>query len=138
MGWFGYNIYDGDDTQTQHLDFCKWAKLYKSDNDLSWQDEHLTECGTKLNKEEKKLFLENIDLVLKKMPKRKYYSEDDHMMWHMLLALFVDNKMKPPKIVKQKGTEAVQYLMGDHASDFCEPSRRRSCLRRFLEKVEKL
>ena len=33
MGWAGYGIYDGDGTQTCHIDFLKWAKVEK-DEDL--------------------------------------------------------------------------------------------------------
>ena len=33
MGWFGYNLYDGDETQTRHLEFMKVANIIKNDDE---------------------------------------------------------------------------------------------------------
>ncbi len=41
MGWFGHKIYDGDETQTCHLDFCKGAKLYNGKG-YDWMESHLS------------------------------------------------------------------------------------------------
>lgn len=30
MGWSGYDLYDGDETQTCHINFLKWAKVEKN------------------------------------------------------------------------------------------------------------
>lgn len=133
MGWCGYCIYCGDGTQTCHYDFFEWAKL--DSDECEWL---LTDKGTILSKDQWKLFRKNIDKVLKKMRKNKFWDEDMAIEWQMLLALYVDNKTKPPAKIKKMGIEATEYLMGEHASEFDKPSNRRRLLKRFIEKVKSL
>lgn len=137
MGWFGYTIYSGDETQSCHLDFCKWAKLYKGD-DYEWMELHLLNSKTKLDREEQSLFIKNINGVLKKMPKCKFWDEYNAIEWQMLLALFVDNDMTVPKVILEKGVLGTEFLMGEHASDFKEPSKRRQNLKNFIIRAKKL
>lgn len=146
MGWFGYGIYDGDGTQTCHYDFFDWAKIRADIKDghrrSDYFGEFLTTKGTILPKEDWDIFVKNINLVLKKMPKSNYKSqyidmECSAIEWQMLLSLFVDNKTKAPEIVYKNGIEATKFLMGEHASDFDKPSVRRKTLKNFIVKAEK-
>ena len=139
MGWFGYGIYDGDGTQTCHLDFCKWAKLYQKDDDLTWQDKHLKIKGTILNPEERQQLLENYLLVIKRMPKiKKYWNEYDAVTWQMLLALFLDNKLKAPKEIFNNGISATEYLSSTGIiQSYCNPQARKRVLNNFIKKALK-
>lgn len=132
MGWLGYSIYGGDDTQTQHLGFLRKAGLKLSD------DEEMDLLGinkTKIPKELLGKFKKNIPLLIKKMPNAIHWNEDKALEWQMLAALLLDNKIPLPKKLKKKAIEATEYLMNDHADDFIEPVKRRQVLRKFLEKV---
>ena len=143
MGWCGYGLYDGDETQTCHYDFMKWA---------GWKDEGaVTEAmtytrrgggKTKLTNEMKVALTKNIDKVLKKMPKLNkfgFQGEEDAIEWQMLLSLFSDNKLVPPKVVFDNGILATEYLMQhDYTWDFNEPAKRKAALRNFIKKVKKM
>lgn len=138
MGWFGYNIYGGDGTQTCHYAFLKRAKIGKNDDE---RGELMSTGKTILNPEMQKLLRKNISLVLNKMPKvprSKFvmFDEDSAIEWQMLLALFVDNKMTPTKEIFINGINASEYLMEDHAKEFNSPYRRRKCLKRFMDKAK--
>ena len=142
MGWSGYGLYDGDETPTSHHPFMEWA---------GWKDEgavgdamtYTRRRGgkTKLTNEMKEVLANNIDKVLKKMPKlNKFGFKDEYeaIDWQMLLALFVDNKLLPPKLIIDNGILATEYLLGEHADLFNEPSKRKAALRRFIKRVNKL
>jgi hypothetical protein len=89
----------------------------------------------------KEVLANNIDKVLKKMPKlNKFGFKDEYeaIDWQMLLALFVDNKLLPPKLIIDNGILATEYLLGEHADLFNEPSKRKAALRRFIKKVNKM
>ena len=135
MGWFGYCIYCGDGTQTCHYSFLEWAKI-KLDEDHKY--DILTNKGTILSKDQWKLFQKNIDKVLKKMPKAKFWDENKAIEWQMLLALYVDHKTKPPAKIRKMGVEATEYLMGEHASEFYKPQNRRTVLINFIKKAKAL
>jgi hypothetical protein len=133
MGWYGYGIYDGDGTQTLHYDFIKWSKCCVDDDIIcDW----LTDTGTKIPFDKLKSFKKGIPLVLKRMPKiKKYWLDDDAIVWQMLLSLFIDNKIPIPKIIKENGKSATKFLMGEHAEDFTNVSARRKRLNSFLKKI---
>lgn len=134
MGWFGHNIYDGDGTQTVHYNFLKWAKCGTEDQISEWLEYNKTIIPA----EKIAIFQKNIDKVLKKMPKVKYWNEYAAIEWQMLLALFVDNKIPVPKLILEKGIDATYYLMQDDADEFDEPGKRRRCLKAFIKKAEDL
>lgn len=134
MGWFGYGIYDGDETITRHIDFLKWAKVCESEDDAL---DHLGGRATILTEAEIKVLKKNIKLILNKMPKQIKY-EDDAIEWQMLLALFVDNGIKPSKVIFDRGIEATNFLMGQHAEDFDEPVRRKKNLRNFIARAKRI
>lgn len=132
MGWFGNGIYDGDETQTRHYDFIKWAKIEKKDDVIfDW----LGVKKTSIPKDKQNLLLDNHKLILKKMPNKKFWDEDDALEWQMLLALYLDNNLKAPKEIYEKGVEATQYLIEKQSDDFYQPSQRRRCLRNFIKKA---
>jgi hypothetical protein len=136
MGWCGYCIYCGDDTQSCHYSFLEWAKIKYIDNDDYYSI--LTSKGTFLPKEHWKLFQKNVSKVLKKMPKARFWDEYSAIEWQMLLALYVDNKTKPPAKIRKMGIEATEYLLGEHSSEFDKPQNRRRVLRNFIKKVKEL
>jgi len=134
MGWCGYTIYSGDDTQTRHYDFIKWAKISKDDDEIGdW-----LELKTKIPKDKRHLLTDNADIILKKMPKTKFWDEDKAIEWQMLLALYLDNKVIPPKIIYDNGILGTEYLMGEHAEDFDNPSSRKKNLRNFIARAKKI
>jgi hypothetical protein len=136
MGWYGYCIYCGDDTQTRHYDFFKWGKI-ASDYEIT-ENDWLTNKGTIIPKIYIDKFIKNIPLILKKMPKVKFWNEDNAIEWQMLLALFIDNNIKPPKEILSNGITATEYLMEEHAADFNNPSLRRKHLKNFIKKAKNL
>ena len=133
MGWTGYSLYDGDDTQTRHYDFIKWAGIEKDEEKIF---EFLKLRKTKLPEDRKHLLTKNIKKILAKMP-NDCYSEDKAFDWHMLLSLFVDNNVKAPNIVYSNGIEATKYLGTCHAAEFNNPSARRRVLKNFMNRAEK-
>ena len=145
MGWGGYGLYDGDGTQTRHYSFMEWAKIFtkKELDDIDF--DCLKFRKTSIPKEKRHLLIDNQALILKRMPKLTFlkpgaypqYGEDDAIDWQMLLALFVDNKIKAPKIIIDNGLAATEYLMEFHASEFDEPGKRRAALRRFKARALK-
>lgn len=134
MGWCGYDIYDGDDTQTRHYDFIHWAALRMSDDDIQ---NCMSMKGTVLPDDKAKLLEKNAAKVLKKMPKVNN-TDDNAIEWQMLLALFADNKITPPKKILEMGLLATEYLRGEHAADFDSPAKRRRKLDAFTKRIKKL
>jgi hypothetical protein len=144
MGWSGYGIYDGDDTRGLHLEFMKWAGIKLNEEEMEDWFEKFNK--TKIPKDKVGLLKKNHKLILDKMPKVNFlkpgtniFSGDSSAIsWQMLMCLFLDNKIKPPKIIYQNGVQATKYLMGWHANDFDEPSRRKANLRNLLKKAENI
>lgn len=132
MGWFGYGLYDGDDTQTRHIDFIKWAIPTLSDDDVF---EYLEGKRTIIPKNLLPSFKKGIPSILKKMKTPKYWDEYAAIDWQMLLSLFVDNNLKVPRIILINGMLASDYLLGEHAEDFNNPSMRKKCIKYFMNKV---
>lgn len=64
-------------------------------------------------------------------------NEDSAIMWQMLLSLYLDNNIKPPKIILKNGVESTYYLMGNHASEFDNPRERIDVLKKFILKIQK-
>jgi len=135
MGWSGYSIYSGDDTQTQHYDFLVKAKVVKNDDEI-FDGEWLTCRGTIIPKHKIPLFIKNIGKIKLRVP--KFWDEDSAIEHQMLLALFVDNKLPVPRNIFDNGIIATEYLMGGHAADFDKPSLRRAALKRFIVRAKKL
>ena len=139
MGWCGYGLYDGDETQTCHYDFMKWAGWKGDEDDLG---DCLQYRKTKLTDDMKVLLANNIDKVLKKMPKLNkfgFQGEEDAIEWQMLLSLFSDNKLVPPKVVFDNGILATEYLLQhDCTLIFNNPAKRKAVLRGFIKRVKKM
>jgi hypothetical protein len=136
MGWLGYGLYEGDETQTRHIDFIKMAIP-------SLHEGHIMPMlglkKTTIPKEYISSFKAGAPNILKKIkpPKNAFsFNEDKALEWQMLLSLFVDNNIKVPKNVLIYGTLASYFLMGEVASDFDEPAKRRSAIKRFIKKVD--
>lgn len=136
MGWGGYGLYDGDGTQTCHYDFLIKSGAAKNDDEI-YDNDWLQYKRTVIPKDRINIFKNGMNKILKKKKTPMWWDEDKAIESQMLLSLYIDNKIKPPKIVKKLGIEATKYLMGNHASDFDNPSARRAVLRRFIEKVNK-
>lgn len=140
MGWFGHKNYDGDNTQTRHYDFLKWAKVYRRDVDIV---NALSFGGTILPEEKALVLKKNLKLIVNKMPKKiignTYSNEDRALEWQMLLALLVDNSIKPTKRILKMSKEASEYLLGsDHSGGFTNPSLRRRHIRNLVKRAEAL
>lgn len=137
MGWCGYGLYAGDGTQSCHFDFIRLMKI--SDNDDEIFEKFMLYNKTKIPKDKQPLLRKNYKLVVDKMPKR-FRDEDDALLWQMLLSLYVDNNVKPPKIIFDNGIKATQFLLNDpnHVPEFDKPSARRRCLKAFIERAKKV
>jgi hypothetical protein len=138
MGWFAHDVYGGDGTQSCHYDYLKWTLgLTKKHDDMI--GEWLIYKGTKIPIEYIEKFKQNIPKLVKKLPKlKKFWNEDLAMDWQMALSLFLDNNIKPPKIIYDNGITATEFLMEDHARDFDNPVNRRYHLKKFIKRAEKL
>ena len=141
MGWSGHGLYDGDGTQTCHYSFMKWAG-WKDDDAVGEAMTYTSRGGkTTLTNEMKVALTNNIDKVLKKMPKLNkfgFQGEEDAIEWQMLLSLFSDNKLVPPKVVFDNGILATEYLLQhDCTWDFDNPAKRKAVLRGFIKRVRK-
>ena len=135
MGWCGHGLYAGDGTQVCHYNFLKEMGI-SDDYDEAFEWMGLTR--TTIPENRRYLLRKNYKLALDKMPKCEYWGEDDALEWQMLLSLFVDNGVKPPKIILDTGVEATEYLLGEHAADFNNPGARRNSLKSFLKRTFKL
>lgn len=135
MGWISYSLYGGDDTQSCHYNFIKWSGLKISDDEI--YENCMKAYKTKLPHWGIETFKNGIPKILKKMPKCKHWSESNAIEWQMLAALLVDNRIYHKEILK-KGIAATEYLMGEHAADFNNPSARRQALKRFISRIKKL
>ncbi|MEK6832618.1 MAG: hypothetical protein AABY32_01110 [Nanoarchaeota archaeon] len=136
MGWCGYGIYDGDDTQTCHLDFIKWAKI-PVDEDIVFDNWIKSGIKTTIPAKYRKLFKKNINFVIKKIPGNKKFNEDTAIEWQMLLSLFLDSNIVPPVNIRKNGIAATEYLLGEHAEEFDKPGIRKRILRNFIKRAEK-
>ena len=142
MGWCGYGIYDGDDTQSRHHDYLKYLKVVskKTEDDVyDWMSVN----RTVIPKEKRHLLTDNAPLLIEKIKKEiKRWLVDDGeysaLAWQMALALYLDNRVRPPKEILERGIEGTNWLMGKHASEFNEPCKRRRALRNFLKRVERI
>jgi hypothetical protein len=132
MGWCGYSLYSGDETQTRHIDFCEWAKIEPNISE-NWLELN----KTKIPEPYRTLFQQNLSLVIKKMPAFKFWNEDMAIEWQMLLSLLIDNNLKIPNKVFEQGITATEFLLGEHCDDFTSPSKRRAVLRYFIKKATK-
>lgn len=144
MGWSGYGIYDGDDTQSLHYDWLiKIGVCYNLDNAI---DSGIVGFTTKIPKNKTRLLSKNWRKIASSLSKKietgrwdKHgHDEDRALQWQMLLALFNDNNLKAPKTVFKMGIEGTKFLMGNHSSEFDNPSARRAALKRFMKKSYKL
>lgn len=140
MGWSGHGLYAGDGTQSCHCDFLQWMRVTVGEDNYDEVFEWMASGRkTRVPKDRRPLLRKNYKLALKKMPKLKWGNDEDIALeWQMLLSLFIDNEVKPPKVIKDQGVMATKWLMGEHASDFNNPGARRKSLRAFLARVEKV
>jgi len=135
MGWLGYGLYDGDGTQSSHINFIKTAIPSLSEEMIF---NFLRFKKTLIPKDLLPAFKKGIPALLKKMktPNVLRWNEDQAIDWQMLLALFVDNNLSVPHQVLVNGMLACHYLLGEHSADFSEPRKRRANIKRFMKKVD--
>ncbi len=148
MGWWGYGIYDGDDTITQQYDFLCNAKICeKTDEGYDYYLENY--YGKIKSKEDCDKLVQNQDMAAKKLPKKiilghnvliKGWDDDEDraIAWQMFVALFVDNNLPIKKGYAQKGIEATEFLKLAHAKQFINVGARIKHLNTFIKKVKKL
>jgi hypothetical protein len=135
MGWSGYGLYDGDETQTCHIGFIKIA-IPSLSEDIIFN--FLKFRKTSIPNNLLASFKKGTPFILKKMkaPNIIQWNEDNAIDWQMLLALFVDNNLIVPHKVLVYGMLACHYLLGEHSKDFNEPRKRRAAIKRFMKKVD--
>lgn len=138
MGWWGYGIYDGDETQSFHCELIERAKINTVvDSDMIYDGDWLKIKETIIPKKYKSQFIKSIDKIAKTLPNKKFWDESSALEWQMFGALLLDNKIRIKKEFKKKIVDATEFLMGDHADAFDEPSKRKKVLRDFLKKIKK-
>lgn len=143
MGWFAYNIYGGDETQSRHLDFLVWGKVIKKSEEYDVMNDYLLSTKTHIPEDKKFILKRNLSKIIKHLPKKfpsAGYSDsgDSAIEWQMLGALLVDNKIKPTKKIYKMVSEANHILKGKHAEDFNEPYRRKQAIRSFQKRLDNL
>jgi hypothetical protein len=141
VGWSGYGIYDGDGTQSLHYSFIKKANLSfvtKVDEEYLLENDILLPNRTGIPMFLIPQFKKAIPKIVKTLPNRKFWNEDNAIEWQMFGALLLDNRIKMSSKIKKKVIEATEYLMGEHADEFNSPIKRRNVLRKFIEKIKKL
>lgn len=134
MGWYGYNLYDGDETQTRHLEFMKVANIIKND-DEGFGCFRMKK--TKIPKEKVNLLISNYSKIEKLMSKKKILNEDDALAWQMFALLYLDNELKLNAKLKEKAILATEYLIQSQCDDFDKPHLRRRVLNNFLNRLKK-
>ena len=137
MGWFGYNTYGGDGTQSCHYNYLVWSKVFKND-DAVMDSGVLDSLKTKLNKQQKVIFSKNWKKVFSKIDRKKIKYDDDAIQIQMLAAIFIDNELSIPKKLYKKLEIAIDYLLGQHSDEFDKPFARRNSLKKFLKQAKKL
>lgn len=135
MGWFGYGIYDGDETQTLHYYWLLKTKIAKNFDEAF---EMVKKTRTIIPKNKINQFKKEMKKIIDKTKPPKSWNEDKALHYQMLLSLYLDNKLKPPAIVKKLGLEATKYLLNDHCDEFDNPSARRKVLKGFIERTKSL
>lgn len=75
---------------------------------------------------------------LAKLKKPKFWDEESAIEWQMLLSLFMDNEVKPPKIIFATGIEAAQYLKEKCADDYNSPAARKKALNKLIKSAHSL
>lgn len=144
MGWYGYRIYDGDDTQCLHYNWLVEIGVCRDLDDAI--NSGIVGYTTKIPKDKIHLLIKNWRKIANSLSKKiKTGKYDKHgndegraLEWQMLLALFNDNNLKAPKLVFKMGIQATNFLLGEHSSEFISPTNRRINLRRFIEKSYEL
>lgn len=140
MGWFGHGKYDGDETESTQMAMVEVA--YGKTNiplrngkilDESWHWKVGQEC----------LAPEVVDWVFSKWDKvwktciqdrRRQEAHDLNVM--MAADFFMNHGVALPDGLRQKAQHSIENLLGEHASDFNSPEKRRRVLRRFQKKLD--
>lgn len=143
MGWFGYGIYDGDETQSFQislLEKCKFTKTLKYEDILNGLEPWVADCSDpiRIPNEFKSRFKKKIPFLVKSLPNKKFWDDDSAIEWQMFGGLFVNSNIKIPKNIKKKVIDATEFLMAEHAELFDKPSERKKVLKKFLEEVKDL
>lgn len=141
MGWSDYGIYDGDCTKSLHFYFI-YILGFNSFLSTDQIEDIVSSKKTVVPKNLRYLLVKNYTRLEKwlysKYKDRKFFmNEDEALEWQMVLAFYLDNKVKPPKKIYEMGKSATEYLMGQHAEDFDNPSKRKARLRYFLKRAER-
>lgn len=138
MGWFGYGLYDGDGTQTCHIEFIEVAiPSLKNDDDMIFS--FLKNKKTVIPDKYKKEFIKNSYNILKLKSLNNdvnNWDEDDCINWQMALSLFVDNCLVVPEKIHLYGLLASHFLKDKYCDDFDFPNKRKYTIKRFIEKVK--
>ena len=133
MGWFSYNIYGGDDTQTQHYTFLEKAGI-KIDN---YDQDILSLRKTKIPQECLAKFIANLPKVKKFVGEFRLSLSEDKLIEHQMLAALLNDNNIVDKQVYKNAMLATEILMGDHCESFSEPSKRRRVLKAFIARLSK-
>lgn len=155
MGWFGYDLYDGDGTFTAQLEILEKAgiekhRIYEDDESIychtcgqetekrikAYNDMPTIELTSEHKKQLVKAYPKIVKYLKVKQPKGVYDREDWAIGWQMFADLIVNNKLPMTKQIKDIATKANNWLATDeHCGDFNEPKERRMCVKAFGNKL---
>lgn len=132
MSYYSYSIYGGDETQTKQIDYMKHLKISKNEDVLL---EYLKCYRTLVPKQFHDKFFMNFDSLFKKINKN-INNEDIALEWVLIAKLYIDNKLKFPKKLKEMSLKSINYLI-DLLIVNVEGWQRPSSRRKRLVKIKK-
>lgn len=132
MGWFGYNIMDGDEPDDWLWNFYDILKVEPFDEKTN----ELTKITRKQIEKNLKLFVNSIEKEKKKYPK----DVNTELLGYEVLG-FLILKTKAAKVSKKLINTIIKATTKDleeNSNEFNEPSIRKRNLRNFIKRLEKL
>jgi hypothetical protein len=162
MGWFGYDLYDGDDTFTTQLELLSKAGIdgkyiYEDDKPEpdcclacgrpymeplpkphAYNDTMIIKLSPEHKKAVKKAYPKLVKYLKPKTPKSSRDMEDWSIGWQMFADLLINNDLPMTKEIKSAAIKANDWLATDaHCGDFNEPLTRRANIKSFGRKLDR-
>jgi hypothetical protein len=144
MGWWGYNILDGDsvmDFQTKIIETIVGKKngsvFLENGKTISTMDfDSIQKLDPKTlnyidDNYEKLVF----DLKLNNNVKRSWEETDRALEWQVLADFYMKQDLDMPPELIEKAIEATNFLKGEHALSFTNPKARLKVLDNFLKRI---
>ena len=153
MGWFGYGKYDGDETSSVQTNMVEEiAKKFeialfdKKGKSIEVDNLYLAKVDKGfLNESSAKAIAKHLDYALDKIiskPKKSRKTgtvtwDDSTALEYMMVAdFFMNHNLDIPEKHHKNFLVAVDFLTGEHASEFDTPGARRRVLNKFIKDLD--